>query len=131
MSGPDDSVRYLSLTDLLAITLVATGLDPVLRDAGLLESAAHRPRASAFGQDAYPTTFAKAAALTDSLIRNRALVDGNERTAWLSCATFLEANGWRLDAPDDDAYELVIGVAEGRVELDQIAASLEAWSVPV
>lgn len=130
MTAPDDAVRYPTLTELIGIAAVATGGEPAVRDVGLLESALHRAQATVFGEDAYPTIFGKAAALTESLIRNHALVDGNKRTAWVACVTFLEANGRRIEAPDDEAYELVIRVAEGRVELDQIASALETWSVP-
>ena len=49
-------------------------------DLGLL-SAAARPRASAFGADAYPTFERKAAAFLHSIARNHALVDGDERLA--------------------------------------------------
>ena len=56
------------------------GVGPV-RDVGLLESAAARPRTSLWGGDAYPTLGSKAAALLDSLVNNHALVDGNKRRA--------------------------------------------------
>jgi death-on-curing protein len=118
------------MAELLGIVRVATGLDPVVRDLGLLESALHRPQTTVFGEDAYPSLFAKASALLESLVRNHALVDGNKRTAWVACATFLEANGRPVDAPDDEAFDLVIGIAEGRVELEQIADALERWSEP-
>ena len=119
--------RFLSLEDVLFVTHVATGGQPVIRDVGLLDSATHRPRTTLFGADAYPSLYDKAAALLESIVRNRALVDGNKRTAWLACSTFLDLNDAPLDAPDDEAYELVIGLAEGRVELDEIAATLEGW----
>jgi death-on-curing protein len=59
----------------------------------LLESALARPRASVFGQDAYPDLHLKAAALLHSPARNHALVDGNKRLAWTACRTFLAING--------------------------------------
>jgi len=120
-------VRLLTLEELLLVAHVATGGPPGVRDAGLLDSAAHRPGTTLFGEDAYPTIFDKAAALLDSIVRNHALVDGNKRSGWLACATFLDVNGCELDAPDDGAYDLVIGIAEGRVELAQIADALERW----
>jgi death-on-curing protein len=52
-----------------------------MRDVGLLEAAAARPRATAFGADAYLGIHEKAAALLQSLARNHALVDGNKRLA--------------------------------------------------
>jgi death on curing protein len=57
---------YLTLPELLHIAERALGGKPHVRDYGLLESAAARPRATAFGTDAYPDLDAKAAALPPS-----------------------------------------------------------------
>jgi death-on-curing protein len=101
----------------------------VVADYGLLESALARPRASVFGQDAYPDLHLKAAALLHSLTRNHALVDGNKRMAWTACRTFLAINGHWISAPEDDRFEFVIGVATGVLpDLDKIAEQLRAWS---
>ncbi len=75
-------IEYLDLDDLLEIARRAVGDEVKVRDYGLLESALARPRASVFGQDAYPDLHLKAAALLHSLARNRALVDGNKRLSW-------------------------------------------------
>ena len=61
MSDPAPGTEYLSLEDLLDL-VNALGTGPV-RDLGLLDSACHRPRASFFGQEAYPTLTGKAAFL--------------------------------------------------------------------
>ena len=74
--------RYLSLDDLLRIADAAAGVEVVVRDVGLLELGLGRPRATVFGEDAYPDIHTKAAALPHSLARNHALVDGNKRLAW-------------------------------------------------
>ncbi len=47
-------MEHLTVEDLLIIAEATIG-QPAVRDIGLLDSAAHRPRASAFGKDAYPT----------------------------------------------------------------------------
>ena len=70
--GPID---YLTLEDLLEIA-AAIVEQPAVRDMGLLASAAERPQATAFGEDAYLTLVDKAAALMHSVARNHALVDG-------------------------------------------------------
>jgi death on curing protein len=108
---------YLSAEDVLAIAEQAVNDQRiVVRDAGLLESAAHRPSSSMFGEEAYPDLFGKAAALLQSLAINRPFIDGDKRTAWLSCVVFLDLNDVRL-RPDVDAGErLVIGVASGELE---------------
>ena len=102
-------IEYLDLEDLLSLVRVL-GAGPVA-DLGLLDSAAGRPRSSAFGQEAYPTLELKSAALLHSLARNHPLVDGNKRLAWLATYVFLAKNGVVLEADDDPAYDLVVGVA--------------------
>lgn len=58
--------EFLNLEDLLDIARAAVGTNVVVADYGLLESALARPRASAFGRDAYPDLHVKAAALLHS-----------------------------------------------------------------
>ena len=120
---------FLDLEDLLEIAQEAVGRDVVVRDYGLLESALARPRASVFGQDAYPDLHHKAAALLHSLARNHALVDGNKRLAWTACRTFLAINTQWISAPEDERFDFVIGVATGALrDLDEIAQQLRRWS---
>lgn len=119
---------FLVLEDLLIIIKI-NGWGPV-RDHGLLESAAHRPRTSVFGDDAYPDLHAKAAAQLESLVRNHALVDGNKRLGWLATFVFYRLNGHLLDAPEGPAYDLVIATAEGRSDVAGIAATLATWARP-
>jgi len=116
------STRYLDLEDLLGLVR-ALGAGPV-RDLGLLDSAAGRARSSAFGADAYPSLELKAAALLHSLARNRALVDGNKRIAWLASVVFLDLNEAEPGVDDDDAFALVMDVAKGTLEVDEIAERL-------
>lgn len=121
--------EYLDFDDLLTVARLAVGADVMIRDYGLLESTVARPRASVFGQDAYPDLHLKAAALMHSLARNHALVDGNKRLAWTACRTFLALNGHWISAPEDDRFEFVIRVAAGsESDLAEIAEQLRAWS---
>jgi death-on-curing protein len=120
-------VEYLDLEDLLRLTRdVDAG--PV-RDVGLLDSAAARPRSSAFGSDAYPTRELKAAALLHSIARNHSLVDGNKRLAWLATVVFLDINHHTTEIIDEAAFALVMDVAAGNGDLEDVAARLLA--VPV
>ncbi len=122
-------IEYLDLEDLLEVARHAVGPDVAVRDYGLLESALARPRASVFGQDAYPDVHLKAAALLHSLARNHALVDGKKRLAWTACRTFLAINGEWISAPEDQRFDFVIAVATGaEPDLAEIAGQLRAWS---
>lgn len=116
---------YLTTEDLL--TLVKDlDVGPV-HDFGLLDSAAHRPRAEFYGREAYSSIDDKAAALLESIVGNHALVDGNKRLGWLAVVIFYGLNDIDLDAPDDDAFTLVMGVAQGHSDLNGVAASLARW----
>jgi death on curing protein len=118
-------VIYLTLPELLHVAQRALGSEPQVRDAGLLESALVRPQATAFGTDAYPDLDAKAAALLHSLARNHGLVDGNKRLALAGVIALYGVNGRRLTLSNNEAYDLVIAVADGRLDaVGQIAARL-------
>ena len=120
---------FLDLEDLLQVAERATGAPVEVRDIGLLESAAARPRASAFGADAYATLHAKAAALLHSIVRNHPLVDGNLRLGLAAVIAFYGVNGRRLTMTNEEAYDLVMAVAAGNVEdVAQIAQLLAAGS---
>jgi len=124
-------VIYLTLPELLHIAERALGGEPQVRDYGLLEAAAARPQATAFGSDAYPDLDAKAAALLHSLARNHALVDGNKRLALAAVIAFYGVNGRRLTLTNDQAYDLVIGIAAGHLgAVDDIAARLRSATEP-
>ncbi|WP_210604276.1 type II toxin-antitoxin system death-on-curing family toxin [Brevibacterium oceani] len=116
---------YLRTEDMLALT-ADLNVGPV-RDLGLLESATHRPRTVLWGAEAYPSLETKAASLLESVVRNHPLVDGNKRLGWLSVVVFYELNGVFLEAPDDEAYDLVISVASGELGVDEVAHSLRRW----
>jgi death-on-curing protein len=118
--------EHLDLEDLLGL-IRALGAGPV-RDLGLLDAAAARPRASALGQEVYPDLAHKAAALLHSLVGNHALIDGNKRLGWLATAVFLDLNGRPSDLDDDAAFELVMAVAEGHLDVDAIAPRLHRRS---
>jgi death-on-curing protein len=118
-------IRYLTLDDLLRFAAAALGEEPVVRDFGLLEAAVARPAATVFGQDAYPSLHAKAAALLHSICRNHALVDGNKRLAWAATAVFIVINGRPPRVDQDAAFDLVMAVADGSLaDVEAIAQRL-------
>lgn len=115
-------MEYLDLEDLLLLVR-RLGAGPV-RDLGLLESAAARPRTTVFGDDAYPDVRHKAAALLHSVVRSHPLVDGNKRLGWLACVVFLDLNGHETALSDDEAFDLVMHVAAADVEVTELADAL-------
>jgi death on curing protein len=128
VNDPAPGTEYLSLEDLLDL-VNALNTGPV-RDLGLLDSACHRPQASFFGQAAYRTLAAKAAAHMHSLAGNHALVDGNKRLALLTTVVFLRINGYILDLSDDEAFDLTTAVAGGQLDVDGIQKRLQLAQAP-
>lgn len=122
---------YLTLAELLHVADRTLEGQLSVRDYGLLEAALARPQASVAGQDAYPTLDHKAAALLHSVARNHALVDGNKRLALAGFIAFYGLNGRRLILSNDDAYDLVIAVATGTLDVvDDIAGQLAGATEP-
>lgn len=102
------------------------GIGPVM-DVGLLDSALQRPRARLYGLDAYVTLEDKAAALMESVVRHHALTDGNERLGWACLAVFLDLNRNWIDVPDDEAFNVVMRVAAGYIDREDLACSIRSW----
>lgn len=120
-----DAAEYLDVDDLVTLAVALLGDPPPIRDLGLLAAAAARPQASAFGDDAYPDLWTKAAALLHSVVKNHPLVDGNKRLGWLACAVFLDINGTDATAAsNNDVYDLVMHVAARPIEIDELARRL-------
>ncbi|MDH3680200.1 MAG: type II toxin-antitoxin system death-on-curing family toxin [Acidimicrobiia bacterium] len=119
------SYEYLDLEDLIELARRILGEPPPIRDMGLLGAAAARPEATAFGEDAYPDIWEKAAALLHSIVNNHPMVDGNKRLGWLATAVFLELNDAGVShASNDDVYGLVMMVAADDIGIADIASSL-------
>jgi death-on-curing protein len=106
------SVRFLTAEEITAIGRRVVGAHLVVRDHGLISSAAVRPSTVAFGVDPYPTLLEKAAALLHSLVTSHPFVDGNKRIAFAATDVFLKLNGARFDPAAEDAiFTAVIDVA--------------------
>lgn len=119
--------EYLDTDDLIDLAAGLLGDPPPVRDLGLVGSAAARPQATAFGEDAYPDVWTKAAALLHSIVKNHAFVDGNKRLGWLATAVFLEINGVATTHISNNAvYDFVIAVTTGGCEVPAIAAQLRS-----
>ncbi|MFF7242428.1 type II toxin-antitoxin system death-on-curing family toxin [Embleya sp. NPDC008237] len=120
-------VYLLTAADAIAVAEETTG-NPGIRDRALIESGVARPGASAFGVDAYPDPWAKAAALLHSIVANHPFLDGNKRTGLVAAVVFLEYNGIDVELLDEDAtFDLIMAVADGSLsEIRPIADALRA-----
>jgi len=119
--------QWFSLSVVLAIheaQLSEHGGAAGIRDQGLLESALARPR-QIFCYSKNPGLTELAAAYAFGIAKNHAFVDGNKRTAWVLCATFMELNGREVTADQADVVAIMLGVASSAVTEGQLALWLE------
>jgi death-on-curing protein len=119
-------IHYLTPADLYAIAEEVLGRRPDVRDRRLLRSAAARPMLAAFGAEAYPTLFDKAAALLHSLAAHHLFYDGNKRTATAATTRFLVLNGIQPTWEEQTIYGFVLAVAQNQHDVPAIAAWLAA-----
>lgn len=94
----------------------ATGL----KDIPLLESAISRPFQTFDGKDLYETPEEKASAILESILINHPFVDGNKRTGYTLFRLMLLSAKKDIDATENEKYDMVISVAEGKTDYAQI-----------
>lgn len=121
-------MRYVTLSELIYINgrilnnaQIMAGKQKV-RDLVLLEAAAARPAASAFGADAYPSLGEKAAALFHSIARNHPFTDGNKRAATVAALFMFSVNGYAVTWDPTEALAMIVAVSENRRSLADLAA---------
>jgi death-on-curing protein len=128
----DRSTDHLTEDDLAALIEAELGGPAAIRDAGLLAAAIARPQATAFGEPAYASLAEQAAALLHSLVTSHPLVDGNKRIGLAAALLLYALNDVRLEATDNELFELVMAVASGELrDVGEIATSLREWERPL
>jgi death on curing protein len=126
--------RFLTLDEVLEMheqQIEIYGGSHGLRDPGALESAIAVPQSTFGGEYLHPTLWMMAAAYLYHLVQNHAFIDGNKRIGANAAVTFLYLNDWELNSSEDEFAELVLGVAQGQIHKEEIAAFLESNSIPV
>ena len=116
-------MRYLNLGEIFRLhqrLIAQSGGAGGLRDLGGVESALAQPQMAFSGEELYPTIESKAAALCFSLVVNHPFVDGNKRVGHASMETLLVLNGFELDADIDDAEQIILQLAAGRLTRDEL-----------
>jgi death-on-curing protein len=96
-----------------------------VRDHSLLESALARPRQ----HHAYagkPDIVTMAALYAGGIVRNHPFLDGNKRTGFVVAVLFLEMNGYRFTASEEESAQAVIALAAGTMDEEGFAAFLRA-----
>ncbi len=101
----------------------ATGGSVGVRDETLLESALESCFATFDGVELYPTKEDKAAKLGFSLVSNHAFIDGNKRIGVYVMLSFLEINGIKIVASNEEIVEIGLSLASSQMSCEE----LKAW----
>jgi death-on-curing protein len=120
---------FLTLEEVLAIhedRIRKYGGTFGVRDLGLLQSAIGTVEATFDGAYLHGTLIEMAAAYLFHICRNHPFLDGNKRTALACALAFLRLHDTGIKAREDDLYDLVVGVASGRVTKAEVAVFFQA-----
>lgn len=125
MSRTPRWIPLQAIIDLHREQIAEHGGLPGLQRPGGLEAALARPRQiQAYGGKL--DLFALAAVYAWGISKNHPFVDGNKRMALLAIYVFLGLNGWHLDAREEEAYRVIMALAESSLDEDELAAWIRA-----
>jgi death-on-curing protein len=106
------------------------GGTPGVRDTGLLQSALAGPRhLFAYGGTDVDMP-ARAASIAYGIARHHPFMDGNKRTAYVACRTFLVINGRDRTGPLAERHPVFLGLAAGEWSEAGLADWLRAHAGP-
>jgi death-on-curing protein len=121
---------FLSFEEVVLINKIVTanwgGLH-IVRDKGLIKSAILNPQNLYFYQNADVYDIASCYAI--SLIKNHGFLDGNKRTGFACMNAFLELHSIKLHFPEDEAVEMMVGVANSKISLSELSKYLKRLDV--
>jgi|AntDeeMetagen681_2_1112603.scaffolds.fasta_scaffold05624_2 death-on-curing protein len=124
-----DEPRWLNLRFVEAVharQLAEHGGTNGLRDRAGLESALARPRQLFAYVGANVDMHSLAAAYAFGMARNYPFVDGNKRTAYVACRTFLVLNRHDIVGPLTERYPIFLALAAGEIDEDELTEWLRA-----
>ena len=134
MKHSRDPIVYLNTNQVITINTIQIKTfspeEPVgVKEPGLLDSALYRPRQTVFGDDAYPTIYEKAAALTDLLAKNHAFYNANKRTALASLIIFLKLNGYKWTMGIIEEQDFIVDIVNHVYNFPEIVSLIEEHSI--
>lgn len=98
-----------------------------IKDTNLFNSALNQPKQTFDGVDLYPDVMSKASCYLRSFSINHPFHDGNKRTALLATIIFLQDNGYKVVASNEQLYKLVSRVVRGRLSSESIKKRLKKF----
>lgn len=118
------SIRFLTIEQVIklhSIQIQQFGGSHGVKDEGLLSSAIAQPSAGYGEEYFHKTIYEMAAAYLFHLVKNHAFHDGNKRIAALTSAVFLQINGLKVIADEDEFECVVMNAAQSLITKENIA----------
>lgn len=118
-------IRYLSVQDLIKMNVIqiktySPAEEIAVKDSNSLDMAVNLIQSTAFGEEAYPSIYEKAAILMVQIIKKHPFENANKRTGLMAAIVFLNINGYKLNLPFDDAIKLTVDIATYAGEFDEL-----------
>ena len=88
---------------------------------GVVESAVAQPQQTMFGEFLHDDIAHMATAYLFHLATTQGFLDGNKRTALACALAFLGFNGYAIEVPSEDLFEMALSVANNQMSKDEIA----------
>jgi death on curing protein len=120
-------MRYLTREQVLRIharVLAAHGGSDGIRDLGMLDAALQMPESTFDGKLLHPDVPTAAAAYLFHLCQNHPFIDGNKRVATMAMYAFIKSNGYELTLDNDELADLVMSVADSRLNKRELTQRL-------
>lgn len=129
-------IRYLTSQEVIAINVAmiqkySIGEHIGVKNPHLLESALHRPKSSAFGEDAYLSIWEKSAALFESLGQNHPFQNANKRTAFTALLLFLRYNGYRFIMDQKHAENFTVDMVNHKFTFQELTSLIKEYSIEI
>ena len=77
-----------------------------------------------------PSIFQMAASYAHGIVKNDPFLDGNKRAGFIAAALFIETNGYRFQALEEEAVLETLALAAGETSEEAYATWIEHASVP-
>lgn len=127
----NDKIEFLTLAEAVEIhknQIELYGGESGIRDYNLLNSAIYFPQSTFNSQFLHDNLFDMAAAYIYHICQNHPFIDGNKRTALVCGLVFLDLNGIEIDDHLGSLYKMMMKIAGGKGNKDEIAGILKKLS---
>jgi death-on-curing family protein len=120
MSKKVESITLEEFQQLIAVAIKVhfMNMEPIPKMSedgiGKLESSLSTPFGNYYGKTQYPGILRKGAALFYFLCKDHSLANGNKRMACLATSWLFYKNGYKLNIPPENLYQLAIAVVKTR-----------------